>query len=48
MKNYINVLPCAFSDWNVYWITVVYGVNHNDCILRFTMRDKLPTAIVIN
>jgi len=23
-------------------------VNHNGCMLRFTMRHKLPTATVIN
>jgi len=24
---------------------VTYRVNYNDCMLRFTMRDKLPTVI---
>jgi len=23
-------------------------MNHNDYMLRFTMRDKLPTATIIN
>jgi len=26
----------------------IYKVNHNGCMLRFTMRDKLPTVTVIN
>jgi len=32
----------------IYIYIYVYRVNHNDCMLRFTMRDKLPAATVIN
>jgi len=32
----------------IYTILYINRVNHNDCILRFTMKDKLPTTTVIN
>jgi len=30
------------------YVYVCIRVNHNGCMLRFNMRDKLPTATVIN